>query len=144
MKRFTAIFCIFALACNTALASFGGMVHCFEKELDEQQLITVSAIVKGEEPCCSSGLSRSSNPSRSLLDCDLCIDIVIEPADLENAKPSVDRVIAKALPLFECGFQNLTAKSCEQRLELKPSTVRIPLIPLGAITQYAATIQFRC
>ena len=144
MKRLTAILCVCALACNTALASVGGMVYCVDKEIDEHQHLTSMSVAGGEESCCSSELSHSPKEHRYLMDCDLCIDIIIEPADLENAKPSVDRVAAKTLPLFECGFQNLAAKTGEQRPELKQLPARIPLVPLGAITQYAATIQFRC
>ena len=144
MKRVTAILCVCALAWNTVLASVGGMVYCVDKEIDEHQHRTKMSVADGEDSCCSSELSPSPKDPRYLMDCDLCIDIIIEPADLENAKPSVDRATAKALPLFECGFQNLAAKSGEERLELKQSTGRIPLIPLGAITEYATTIQFRC
>ena len=144
MKRLTAILCVCALAWNTAIASVGGMVYCVDKEIDEHQHLTGISVAGGEESCCSSELSNSPKELRYLINCDLCIDIIIESADLENAKLSVDRVTAKALPLFECDFQNFAAKSGEQRLELKQSTGRIPLTPLGAITQYAATIQFRC
>ncbi|MCB1120971.1 MAG: hypothetical protein KJT03_05450 [Verrucomicrobiae bacterium] len=144
MKPFTAILCICALAMNSALGSIGGMVICIEKDIEEPRHRILATLDDTEGACCPSELSHPTKELRFLIDCHFCVDLVLETADLENAKLSSDRIAAKALPVLELGFINPAGKIGEQWSGLKQSTARIPLIPLGAVTEYAATIQFRC
>ena len=144
MKPFTAILCIFALAFNTAFGGIGGTVICIEKEIEDPQHKTLATLDDSEGACCPSDLSDPSKEPRFLVDCHFCVDLVLETADLENAKLSSDRITVKALPAIELGFVNPAGKIGEQWIELKKSTARVSFTPSGAITEYAATIEFRC
>jgi len=144
MKFFSAIFCIFAIAANTALASIGGLVYCIDRQIEEHPSHSGTAVGNGEDACCPVELYSSTQELRFSIDCECCIDIKIEPFDFKKANPSVKRIAAKAFPEIDLSSLDLAIFIGEKCVEQKQLTVRAPPIPSGASFEYAATIQFRC
>ena len=145
MKQLAAIFCLFTIALNTALAGAGTLIICEHESGDMHQISRAKHAEQAHGKCCHHDGSLSRDDSGEDQSCDSCTDAEVEVEKLDEAMASVDRIVLKA-PLattaWEAGAHLATIPQALSVKALQPS--RAPLLVRGAAAFYADTVQFRC
>jgi len=141
MKSLVILISTFALVCNMALASVGGIVYCIEKDSGKFCNVSTNKASGPQEDCCPFEQAKSLANLPLPFECDLCTDYEIEGTN-EQATTSVDRVVVKATAVIGWVFTDLNVVRSETAA-IKNAPVRAPPIQNRAAQLFADTVVFR-
>lgn len=142
MKPFTAIICLFAIACNAALAGVGSMAFCVGK--GPELRFSVECADEQPDPCCPSEAAEAADALHPLTACDTCLDGKINASDQDESTRNGDRSTLKPpLPLYTLPVDLLLPFRSKSLCSLEQRPSRSPPVAAQAVQQFAKTVALR-